>query len=265
MRELLLLACCTDAGVLTETDADQKITTALRVPTEVWQNGEDRLCEVVTHRLLFEVPVFFHMKSEDDIDDMISCLTVCKHFHGAMTGRPLLDHICIQNSAQIPRLAAHLIEHPSRTRHIRVLQFCLSAILPSVGGEETLDVELTHDLAPIPFILQMCRHLTELFDLPLLWVDYSTITSLIRALPKLHSLSLTDWAVPVPCLLGTPDLHEIASLCHSMNVVENLYVQYFSLATMKRLCVRYKDNQTTALNDTQTDRPLACRIFASCT
>ena len=192
--------------------------------------------------------VFFHMDSLDDMADMISCLTVCKYFYGALAGRALLDHICIRNSAQIPRLAAYLIEHPSRARNIRTLQFFSSVMRLSVGAEEILNGKLSHDLAPIPFILQMSRQLTAVFDLPLLSADYSTITSLIRALPKLHSLSLTHWSTPYPSLLRHPDLQETASLCQSMGVVESLYVEYFGLATMQQLCVRYNNsNQTTEL------------------
>lgn len=152
----------------------------------------------------------------------------------------MLDGIYIRNSAQIPRLAAHLVEDPSRARHVRSLYFDLSyALRPNNEGDKVKKyIKWTHDLAPIPLILQMTCRLKSLFDVPMLSADYSTIMSLIRALSKLDSLSVTQQFTYDVDLFRNPDLQEISSLCHSMDVVEDLYLELFDLEALQPLCVR---------------------------
>lgn len=164
---------------------------------------------------------------------MLNCLQVSKVFYAAMSGPAMLDNIQLQHSRQVPRLAAYLTDRPERARHIRVLQFQHDIVncVPSDAGFSDL-ARWSHDFASIPLILQMTRQLTVLYNVPLLTTSFSTILSLIKNLPNLHSISALEreiYEIDDVNLFENSDLDEVSVLCRSMSSVRNLYLVDYPL------------------------------------
>ena len=106
-----------------------------------------------------------------------------------MQGAPLFDTITIRELRQISQLLSCLTKSVQRARYVKRLLFKLN-LFGDFSDNAELEQAQAQDLAAVPFLLNLCSRLGELYKVPFLANRYDNILEAMRGLHNLCHLTL---------------------------------------------------------------------------